>query len=341
VIARGTGAFLVALLAIGFVLGPFEGRDFLVGLLVAAAIGVAAAFWLGRDERKPAPDVFDERATRRAVRRGVLRTGLVAVVWAVLGLIVLQIASGVWQRRGDRGEHFETVARYGFLASHPGFRPGSRGCCNSNLRSIEIFFSVEPRTAGGLTAPVDLPLRLDLRGRLVDEGRYDLPRTAVDAAGDPMSKPALRSLLRDLPERIVATGVAELARPLSSAAFFELLERHGLDPLSADDVPVYLEPKNVRPRQEGIFLEQRVSWPTPALAEFQAWVKQLRPGDDRVLDGLELPSSASLRALAADPRIHGFVVDRATPDELRRLLDEPAVRGVAIGDIAFDLGEQR
>jgi hypothetical protein len=106
-------------------------------------------------------------------------------------------------------------------------------------------------------------------------------------------------------------------------------------------VPVYLEPRSVRPRQEGIFPEERVSWPTPALAEFQAWVKQLRPSDDRVLDGLGLPSPASLRALAADPRIHGFVVDRATPEELRRLLDEPGVRGIAIGDIAFDLGDQR
>ena len=70
--------------------------------------------------------VFDERATRRAVRRGVVRTALVAVVWIGVGLIGLNILLFAWQTRGDRNSHFGNVAVNGFFVSHPGLSPRQR-----------------------------------------------------------------------------------------------------------------------------------------------------------------------------------------------------------------------
>lgn len=55
-----------------------------------------------------------------------------------------------------------------------------------------------------------------------------------------------------------------------------------------------------------------------------------------LLATLDLPPSATLRELARSPRVYAMVVDRATPAQLRSLLDNPAVRAVNLADIAFD-----
>src|SRR4051812_42258312 len=115
--ARATGAFFVTFIAISYLLGDFRSSSaFLIALLVSAVIATAVAWWLRPEsERNDVdPGVFDERATRRAVRRGVARTALVALVWVGLGLFALSIASAAWQQRGDRASHFGLVAGYGF-----------------------------------------------------------------------------------------------------------------------------------------------------------------------------------------------------------------------------------
>ena len=338
--ARSTGAFLVTLVALGYLLGDLEGtRDLLIVLLISAGVGVATGYWLERDEAKAPPDVFDERATRRAVRRGVVRTALTAVVWAALGWIGVSVVTGIWQMRGDRSDRFQTIARYGFNVANPGFRPAEvRGCCAPGLRSIELELRAEPRTASTLATPATVPLSLDLRGRLEDV--VDLPTTPVDvAASGAAPKPELRRLLDRLPEPLVATAVVELADSAKPPAFYALLARHGVVYPDSDDVPVYLQPHDpLRSLPEGHYFDDRVSWSTPALAGFQHWVKQLRGDDDRLLDGLQLPPTRVLREIAADPRIFGFVLERATPTQLRRLLADPAIKTLSIGDVAFDLG---
>jgi hypothetical protein len=354
VIARSTGAFLVTLIALRYLFGDFEGGlDLLLTLLAAAVVGVAAGVFLERDARRGAPDVFDERATRQAVRRGVLRTALAAVAWVAVAVTVAHVVTGMWQLRGDRSEHFQFVSTYGFTAAHPGFRPASLGrCCPLGLRSLELELRAEPRTASGLGAPARVLLKLDLRGRLEDD-TFELPRTGVDVAGGTgvdvaggsgrvRTKPGLRRLLARLPDSLVATAVVELSRPLDPAGFYSFLAGHGVRYPESTEVAVYVQPGNPPgPYERDGFFANRVSWPNPSLAEFQHWVKQLRGSDDRLLDALRLPSSSRLRELAAEPRIHGFVLERATPAQLRGLLTDTAVESVSVGDVAFDLGTTR
>jgi hypothetical protein len=344
VTGRPVGAFLVALIAIGYLFGSFEGGlDFLIALLVAAAFAVVVELWLGRGEGRDAlaPGDFDERATKRAVRRGVARTALTAVVWVALGLFGLQIVSVVWQTRGDRGDHFALVVGHGVVAARPGFAPsGPASCCNTGLRSLEALVTVDPKIASPVERPLELRLELDLRGRLDDDPLRDLPATGVDAAlaADPTASAFAVSRLDDLPDGAVATAILELRRPLDPDRFHRLLARSRGEMEEPTRVAVYLQPAE-RPQFElnGVRFDERVSWPTPAVAAFQAWVKALRPDDDGVLDLLGLPPVAELERIAATPRIHGFVLDHATPARLRALAADPAVRTVALGDVAFNL----
>jgi len=343
VIAWGTGGFLVTLIVIGYFNGDFDnGREFLIALAVAAAVGVATAFWL-RPRRASSgddPTVFDERATRRAVRRGILRTAFVAVVWVVAIGIVVEYASEIWQGRGDREDHFSQIVGYGFFAGHPGFRrEGWPSCCNTDARSVAVSLTLDPKVASPIEQSMEMQFRLDLRGRLKDPVfDNDLPRTGVDAAAR-TSKTHLRRLLRSLTPDVAATAVAELQPPLDVDSAFRLLARHSLEPSPFEEVAVYLQPADVQitASVDGRFQDQRVGWPSPAVAGFQAWVKSLRESDNEVLDGLGLPSVSGLRRIAERPRIYGLILDQASPKRLLGFLDDPQVRELRVGDIAFNL----
>jgi hypothetical protein len=341
VTARAVGAWLVAMIAIGYLFGSFDGgRDFLFAVLVSAAFAALVELWLRRGERRDAvaPGDFDEKATKRAVRRGVVRTAFVAVVWVILGLTVVSVVSAAWQTRGDRGEHFADVVGYGFVAARPGFGThGPAGCCNTDLRSLEAWQSVDPKTAGPLEQSVELRFELDLRGRLGDEVFSDLPPTGVDAALAAFD-PEGESRLGELPDGVVATAVGELRRPLDVASFYRLLQRRGIGDFDSENVAVYVQPyERTEADMTGTWYDERVSWPNPALAGFQAWVKTLRSSDDEVLDRLGLPPVRDLEQIAAAPQIYGFVLDQASPARLRSLAADPAVEWVTVGDVAFNL----
>ena len=178
--ARAVGAFLVTMIGIGYLFGSFEGGlDFLIAIVVSAGFAAIVELWLRRGERQDVrdPGEFDERATKRAVRRGVVRTAFVAVVWVLLVAIGLGLASSLWQTRGDRDDHFAEVVGYGFLAAQPGFSGyPPAGCCNTSLRSLEVWLSADPKVASPLEQFLTLPFELDLRGRLTfsissDDGR--------------------------------------------------------------------------------------------------------------------------------------------------------------------------
>jgi hypothetical protein len=340
VIERAVGGFLVAFFVIGYFWGDFtRDRDLLIVALVALAIGVGVALWLRPGRRgEQGSDPFDPRATRRAVRRGVIRTGLAAVVWVVAVGLLASFASAAWQSRGDRREHFKDVATYGFFAGHPGFRwTGPASCCNTGLRSSELMLTLEPKVASPLAQTSELELRLDLRGRLEDPVfEADVPKTGVEAATAAFSlvpKSRSQRLLAQLPANVVATAVVELRRGVSVGEANALLAGH-----RTRSAAVYLEPRDYLTRRAyhgGSFATRRVSWPNPAIAGFQAWFKLLRKSDDSVLNGLGLPSVVALRSIAERPRIYGFVLDRATRKQLLSFLGDPRVVSVAVGDVAF------
>ena len=126
----------------------------------------------------------------------------------------------------------------------------------------------------------------------------------------------------------MATAVVELRRPLTVAEFHELLARRRVRAYGQTDVAVYLQSSERQFSESfGNSSDRRVSWPNPAVAGFQAWVKTLRSSDDKVLDGLGLPPTSELERIAAAPRIYGFVLDHATPGS------SPRVRGGSCGEV--------
>ncbi|MDX6413004.1 MAG: hypothetical protein QOH23_414 [Gaiellaceae bacterium] len=345
-IARATGAFVLVFVLLGYLFGNFNSdRDLLVAAAIAALVAVLIAIWLRPGKHgEGEPGLFDERATRRAVRRGVIRTAFVAVVWVVAASIFLTIASGLWQSRGDRRDHFAEVAGYGFFAAHPGFRWTGRGsCCNTDLRWSELLLTLDPKVASPIAQTSELKLRLDLRGRLRDPPyQVSLPKTGLDAVSSSPDKASLRKRLDALPASVVATAIVELRRPLDVSTVYELLARHQITYPDSGGVAVYLQSMNatIVRGPSGTFADERVSWPNPAVAGFQSWVKHLHGSDNNVLDGVGLPSVSVLRHIAERPKIYGFVLDHAPPRRLIQFLADPRVSMVRVGDAAFNLPGQ-
>jgi hypothetical protein len=122
--------------------------------------------------------------------------------------------------------------------------------------------------------------------------------------------------------------------------------------------PVFLEPPYPPFRTEGpdpeIGFARKLAWPNPTIAshtaaegdlapadpltQFKAWATKLEDGDDRNLGRLGLPPAREIKKLAATPRIHGFILPKASTETLRALLDDQETRSVKIADVAFDLG---
>jgi hypothetical protein len=271
-----------------------------------------------------------------------VRTALAAVVWVFLGSVALSFASSFWQERGSREHHLDLVLKSGVAATLPGWNTNGGGCCNVHFRSLEFFVSGTPIVASPLAQSRQFGLRVNLRGRLTNEAWLnELPATGVDAAVSSAfdtSNGALRTKLRRLPAGVVATAVIELRAGETVGAFYRLLTRHGIVYPNSSELHVYLQPDNGTPYAgSGNAYARRVSWPSPAVAGFQDWVKQLHHGDNGLLSDLQLPPVATLNTIAAHPRIYGFVLPHAAPRQLLRFLADVAVSTVRVGDIAYNL----
>jgi hypothetical protein len=305
--------------------------------------------------------VFDERAARRAVWRGVARTAITAVLFVFVGLVLLQLVSGFWQRRGDREERFQAVAGLGFLVANPGWRGEPSGCCNTDLTSIELALDVQPRTASPVSQSTKAWLRLNILGRLVIDSIPVLPETPIEhaLAGGRPEKSTTEALLSDLPEPVAATALIEFTAPLTSQQFQEFRERNRITggapaPLPSYAPPIFLEspyPPFHPDEEQG--LRQKLTWPESStaaseglgspvpiadpLTQFQDWAADLDDGDDRNLGRLKLPTAEQIKRLAENPRVYAFILDRTSIQRLRTFLDDADVRSVNVADVAFDL----
>jgi len=318
-----------------------------------------------REEREPVDSgpgigeeldlsMFDERAARRAIRRGVIRTATTAVALVIVGYWILLALSSVWQHHGDRDRRFPIVAGLGFLVAHPGYDGYPSGCCNESLTSIELFLDVAPRTAGELHPTTKAWLRLNLLGRVVRDSIPNLPATPIDFVLKTTLRPSkaqTRSIIDDLPRRMVATAVVELTQPAGASAFDQLVRRDGAPPRP----PVFFEPlydsgRLFASRDSG----EPLTWPTPRTAggpgwggkrlpeadsvtQFKQWARMLHDGDDGNLGRLGLPSSEQIKRVASQGRIYGFILQQTSLKTLQRLLADPNIRSVNIADVAFSL----
>lgn len=303
---------------------------------------------------------FDERAAQRAIRRGVIRTALSAIALLILGYYVLWGAASVWQSHGDRKERFPIVAGLGFLVANPGYNGYPSGCCNEDVTSIELFLDVAPRAASQLTPTTRAWLRLNILGRLVIDSIPRLPGAPVDLGLRGQNRPDkahTRTVLGDLPRRMVATAIIEETKPATASAFKRLLRRDGVAPQPGPGFafpPVVLEPLYDPLRLAGRVSDEPLVWPdtqtvgglgwggrhlprADSVTQFKRWAAMLRQGDDRNLGRLGLPSSQQIKSVASRAKIHGFILEKASLKTLRLLLADPAVRSVKIVDVAFGL----
>jgi hypothetical protein len=303
---------------------------------------------------------FDERAARRAIRRGVIRTATTAVAIVIIVYWVLLGLSNLWQYHGDREQRFPIVAGLGFLVAHPGYEGSGGGCCNTSLTSIELFLDVTPRTASELSPTTKAWLRLNLLGRVVRDSIPTLPATPIDFALRTTLRPGkaqTRRVIDDLPRRMVATAVIELTRPGGASALEELLRRDRTlpEPSRFGFPPVFFEPLYDPDRLFGSRISgEPLTWPSPTTAaapgwgaqhlpetdsvtQFKRWARMLGDGDDRNLGRVGLPSSEQIKQVASRAKIYGFLLEKTSLESLRRLLADPEVRSVSLADVAFRL----
>jgi hypothetical protein len=269
----------------------------------------------------------DDPAIRRAVRRGLLLTGLVAAAWLLLATVVLYVLGVVVV--AVHTEHFHDVAYYGAQVGRPGYAVTGNGCCTGSLGLANAQdLDMLPRGAvpgGGLvTGRVSQTITGRFGSALPDNGS-----TPVGAAlqRPRPTKEGTAAFLNGLPPSVSASAVVEFNAPVDGAA----LDRIPLGGSPSGDRALLLADPYAGPV---------VSWPEHDLSTFSTWVAALTAADTDALAELGAPSVADLRLAAGDPRIYAVVVERTTLDELRTLLANPQVRSVNVAEIGFDPARQ-
>jgi hypothetical protein len=275
----------------------------------------------------PAP--VDDRAIRRAVLRGVARSGLASLAWLlVLVLVLFFVTVGVGLVRGDR---FFVVTFNGLRAAHPEYELAQDGSCcargplfgltNLGLAS-SVTLRVRPLGELDYAPTTTVVVEQDVTGALhADLGRDVTPLRDGLNRGRP-GKGSTGEFLDGLPDLTVVSALVEYDRPVAAASF------RALPGLSA---PIFL----TDPYASGL-----VAWPTLSVDELRDWARRLGPADDDRLDEIGLPPAATIQRAAADGLIHAYVLPRIGVGDIRALLDDPAVRSVNILDVAFDTARQ-
>ena len=304
--------------------------------------------WTPADaDEEPEFPAFDERAARRAIRRGVIRTAFAAALCLALAAFLVLIVATGWQRRGDRDDRFARVYADAFLVAHPDYDGERGGCCNSSLTTIQLILDVRPRTPAPVRSTHQAWLKLNLLGRIAIDSIPVLPETPVGLAllDGPATRGETRALLRRLPTQMLASAVVALAAPVDERGLRVLLRRHGVfvppDPRFARGVAIFLEPPypDAPPMGEDRFWQRwPLAWPRPSVEGFREWALRLDSDDDGNLQRLQLPPAHVIQEVADRGVIYGFVLDRVPLERVAGLLVDPAVRSVTVADVAFDLG---
>ncbi|AQZ66621.1 unnamed protein product [[Actinomadura] parvosata subsp. kistnae] len=291
------------------------------------------------------PD-FDPKLTRKAVRRGLLRTtaNVLAVLLALA--LVATIGSSLVQQRGDREQRMMDVLGTAFKLYNPAYNVSVGDCCETTPLSMSFQVTASPlRAVGGFwpDGGDTYTISQDFFGRV---GRLPLGSTAAtrlsislfDVGGTQAPKDQVRKVLARLPAGLNALAVVEFATPLKEAELKEFLSRNK----TCADKVVYERRTSSLPITWG-----DITWNRGGLAEgkqgcgvgldsFRAWVRLLREHDGANLRSFDL-SLARLRKAAAEGLAYAYVDQLASVEKLRELIEDPRVRTVRLADVTFDL----
>lgn len=303
------------------------------------------------------PDLpaFDNRAMRRAVRRGVVRTAFVGALWLVLASVVLSIGGHAALVGLSREDHLERVVAVGWQVAHPEYivmlAPPRTGYVHvteaiaaqplgaqpvpgfSKLSFTESLF-------GGVSRSDPDPTTV-ASSILQNLGAYGILGGGVRASE--------RKMLEQLPKPVRVAAVIEFVKPLSYADYKAFASRNGAT-MDLQDAPLLLgavgDPTK---RLDGSHVLTGVcAWAPIYSAEthhaapsdedpiggFRSWVHSLHDSDrDALLQvGVDL---SFLRASAQAGLVHGVIVTAASADQLLKYLNDPAVATVHPYDVAF------
>ncbi|MEU7987446.1 hypothetical protein AB0B56_21510 [Streptosporangium canum] len=300
------------------------------------------------------PD-FDLKRTRRAVRRGVVRTALVTLSALLVVALTATVGSAWIQKRGDRERRMRDVLGTAMQVANPEYRIafGETGASPLSL-SLEARISpvraVGGFSAGSFTSKRD-QITQDFFGRvhtppLGHGNTTPLTYALINVRTGNQPKADMRKVLARLPQDMNALAVVEFTEPMTSAQLVSFARQYHGCPESV----VYEE----RPRSTPITWETTMrpsrmdlpksgmcsDSPPETLEGFRGWVGMLREHDEPNLRrfGLDL---ARLRKAAGEGRAYAYVDSLATISSLRELIEDPRVATVRVADIAFDLEQPR
>lgn len=276
------------------------------------------------------------RALRRAARRGVVRTGVIAgagvVAWAIAGVLVLMAASGLWFRGAGLRSGFRRVGEPALAAAYPGWEVRHVDCCAVGLGlNASMRVDLVERRASGVGEVLTIHLHQDFRGRYHNLPRVDTSPVAQAIGRGRPTKAATRAVAASIPDGAVALAVVEWGDPRAASKPGQTRDADDPHPGDAEGVTYFSDPYGPSP----------TSWPTGNAAELRAWASSLNGSDNRNLRRLSLPRVTSIRSAAASGRAHATVRAGLTRASILALLDDPAVRSVNIADIDFALEAPR
>ncbi|MFI6501515.1 hypothetical protein [Nonomuraea typhae] len=294
------------------------------------------------------PD-FDPKATRRAVRRGLLKTASL-VLAGLLALVLVLVVAPILVQRGGTDRMYDVYAT-AFKMYTPGYRVQVGECCEVTPWSKSLpLTATQLRAYGGFYGRAEAPYKItkNLFGGLDHLPLGNEANTSVAAAlsmvghKDPIGKEEAREILAGLPKAMRALALVEFSRPATAEQVVAFGRRYEACP----ERIVYEARPGSLPITFGSFMwerspvEPKSGWchgnPPEILAEFRSWDKILQPSDADDLRDFDLTLDR-VRKAAKDGLAYAYLDQGVKVERLRKLLEDPQVLSVAIIDVTFDI----
>lgn len=279
----------------------------------------------------PALRVFDPRATRWAVARGLVRTALTVVAFLFLIWLVLGVSVHLLARALGRPAQLDRMST-AYQVAHPGFQVHQEGGTYGGWHQTK---TLTGGPVDGATQQVRLSLSM--------LGTLDVPsprRDPVDEVlgGRAWAAASGETYLARLPSGVRVDGVVTFPHPSTRLALLQ-------DFPQGNEALIYgpvFTPEGGRSRSTAGFLDNPVTWSVSSSYPYQTfadWAAQLSGEDDRNLNRLGLPPSRDIKALAKAGQVTGaYVVGRA-PAELAAMLKDGRISSFTPSAVRFDLTE--
>jgi hypothetical protein len=300
------------------------------------------------DDLPPLP-AFADRGTKRAIRRGLIRTALLAVVWLIVGWFLLSIAGAGIQGALGRRDQLSKVEGTAWQVAHPEFTVRDTTSSIGGFRTA-AGLDVRPILANGPGPGGWVRFRENLFGGVSrDWPDPESPASnlllALHQGGHDLAAQEAKEL-RALPAPVRVAAVVDFAQPLDEAAYAAFLRDYPGDSSLAGAIALMSPGTSFGPNEHSFGISAGVyGWspflPGPERAShytmlqaFRAWVAGLHDSDrpGLKLAGVDL---SLLRRVAREGREYGVLVSQATPGLLLKLLADPRVAAVHPYDIQF------